>query len=904
MASGDLTHVLPCGCSRRAPSLMTSPRATYRLQLHAGFDFDAAAGILEYIRDLGVSHVYCSPCLQAMPGSMHGYDVVDPHRVNSELGGEAARLRFTQKLAECGMGMLLDIVPNHMAAAAQHNAWWWDTLENGSLSRYAPYFDIDWNAPEERLRNKVVLPVLEDHAGLVMAAGKLELQRGDGSFMIRYHEHCFPVAPESMAGLLADCAQRSGSRELAFLADSLANLSVPDASDWSGLLARDRNKESIRELLSRLCKEQPETAAEIDRTIALVNGDPEQMDALLLRQNYRLSRWRTAARDLGYRRFFDISSLVGLRTERQPVFDDTHALTLKWLSEGQIDGVRADHPDGLRKPAHYFRRLRQAAPQAWIVAEKILQHGERIPQDWAIDGTTGYDFLNLAGGLFVDPRGEAPLSDIYRDFTGDSADFPSVSLTKKLVVLRDLLGSDINRLTGLLLQICEDHRDYRDYTRHEVHEAIRETVARFPVYRTYADPDTGRISSADHEAIHSAVDAARQSRPDLEARLFEFLGDILGLRISGPLLDEFVSRFQQFTAAAMAKGVEDTAFYSFCRLISLNEVGGNPGRFGVSLEEFHKWCSQTQAHSPLTLLATTTHDTKRSEDVRVRISLLSEIPKAWGDAVSRWSTLNAKYRSGEFPDRKTEYLLYQTLFGAWPISLERITAYMRKAVREAKERSSWTEPDAAYEEALEKFVSGVLSDTDFIADWEAFLDPLLDTSESVSVALTLLKLTAPGIPDIYQGMELWGRSLVDPDNRQPVDFELRKRLMQELDQLKPEQIVARSREGLTKLWTVRQALRTRQAHPECFDARGCYQPLWASGPKADCLIAYRRGEDIAVAVPRFLMSAANWEQTQIELPEGNWTNQMTGERLQAGQVPMSVLFSGFPAALLARDSGR
>jgi (1->4)-alpha-D-glucan 1-alpha-D-glucosylmutase len=628
------------------------------------------------------------------------------------------------------------------------------------------------------------------------------------------------------------------------------------------------------------------------------------MDALLLRQNYRLSRWRTAARELVYRRFFDINTLVGLRVEDERVFEDTHALILDWLRTGQIDGVRVDHPDGLRDPEQYFRRLRQAAPEAWIVAEKILQPGEQIPASWDIAGSTGYDFLNLAGGLFVDSRGEAPLNEAYRRFTGERVDFAAVGLEKKLLILREILGSDVNRLTALLLLICENHSEYRDYTRHELHEAIREVIARFPVYRTYMRPTSGTAPETDAHVVRGAVDAARPGRPDLEERLFDFLREILCLRLRGPLEDEFVMRFQQLTAATMAKGVEDTAFYSYFRLVSLNEVGGNPGRLGVPVEDFHKWCSQTQARMPFTLLATSTHDTKRSEDVRSRINLLSEIPQAWEEAVARWAALNSRHRTGEMPDRKIEYLLYQTLVGTWPIPADRLQHYMRKAAREGKERTSWTEPDTAYEEALDKFVESILADPDFTADLEKFLEPLLEPAASASLALALLKLTAPGIPDTYQGMELPGLFLVDPDNRQPVDFELRKRLLRELDALSVEQILARGKEGLPKLWTVRQALRVRGNYPRCFDAQGCYRALWPAGPKATSVIAYRRGEEVIVVAPRLLMSQGNWDDTHLDIPVGRWTNQLTADTLDGGRVEVGALMNRFPVALLTKELTR
>jgi (1->4)-alpha-D-glucan 1-alpha-D-glucosylmutase len=886
---------------------MVVPRSTYRLQLQPAFGFDEAAGVVEYLRDLGVSHLYCSPWLKAARGSTHGYDVVDYHRVNDELGGEQGRQRLLHKVRECGLGQVLDIVPNHMAITGSENGWWWDTLENGISSRYAPYFDIEWNAPEERLRNKILLPVLEDHSGLVIESGKIGLERYKGGFLFRYYDYTFPAAPESMADILAGCATRCGCGQLGFLADSLAHLTLPPDPDWTGtrwdaLAAHHRDKEAIRDLLERLCSDRPEVAKEIDSTVQALNNDPGLLDVLLSRQNYRLSRWHAAARDLGYRRFFDINSLVGIKTEDQRVFADTHQLILRWLRCGQLDGVRVDHPDGLRDPEEYFQRLRVAAPAAWIVAEKILQPGERIPASWAIAGTTGYDFLNLVNGLFVDPRGEAPLNEYYRAFTGETADFAAAVREKKALVLRDILGSDVNRLTALLVQICEDRRAYRDYTRHELHEAIREVITHYPVYRTYVRPGAGTMSEADAEIISQAVSAAGASRTDLETRLFQFLGDILMLRVQGPGEREFVMRFQQVTAAAMAKGVEDTACYSYLRLVSLNEVGGNPSSFGLPVDEFHKWCADTQGRWPQTMLATSTHDTKRSEDVRARIGLISEIPALWAETVSRWSSANARFRTGDSPDRKSEYLLYQTLIGAWPISQERLSSYMRKAVREAKEQTSWIQPNAAFESALDSFIDALLQDRQFVAELEGFLAPLVTAARFSSLAQNLLKLTAPGIPDIYQGMELWQLTLVDPDNRRSIDYHLRRQMLAELDGLSPEEILARSDEGMPKLWIIRQCLRVRNAQTEDFGAEGSYRALWPSGPKASYLVAFQRGSGVVVAAPRLFMSIGNWEETTLEVPEGSWKNQFTGDVVEGGKQEIGGLLKRFPVLLLTREA--
>jgi (1->4)-alpha-D-glucan 1-alpha-D-glucosylmutase len=881
---------------------LRTPLATYRLQLRPEFGFEAAAGIVGYLRELGISHAYCSPYLQASPGSSHGYDIVDYHQVSGELGGEEGRRTFVQKLAEFGLGQVLDIVPNHMAITGDHNRWWWDTLENGEASRYAPYFDIEWNAPEERLRHKILLPVLADHYGVVLASGEIALERQEGNFVVRYHEHSFPIDSESVAGLLNTAADRERSSPLGFLADSLGRLQKSAEDGWAGLLIHDRNKKVIRELLARLCSEQPSVARRIDEVIDETNHDVEALDAVLSRQHYRLSRWTTAESELVYRRFFDINTLVGIRAERERVFADTHDLILKWLRNGELDGLRVDHPDGLRDPGKYFGRLRGAAPKAWIVAEKILGPGEHLPTTWDIAGTTGYDFMNLAGGLFADARGEAAMNEFYRQFTHAPVDFAAVAREGKALILREILGSDINRLTALFLEICENNRDYRDYTRHEIHELIREVAGSLPVYRTYISSDAKTVAESDVQYVTQAISGAKAARPDVQERLFDFLRNVLLLRVPGDQEREFAMRFQQITAAAMAKGVEDTAFYRHARLISLNEVGGDPSRFGVAVDDFHKWCAETQARYPQTMLATSTHDTKRSEDVRIRISLLSESPAAWAETVTRWAAANARYRTGEFPDRKIEYFLYQTLVGTWPITKERLIEYMRKVVREAKESTSWIAPNTAYETALEHFCGGLLADAEFKGDLEQFLSQILPAARAASLSLTLLKLTAPGVPDIYQGTELWDLSLVDPDNRRLVDYEVRTRLLQELDHVTPEDILSRSEEGLPKLWTIRQSLRARCSHARAFGPEGTYTALWASGAKASHLIAFQRGDSVITLAPRLLLTLGDWGGTLLEIPDGLWKNQFTGDLIPGGKIEVASLVQRFPVALLTKEA--
>ena len=878
------------------------PLSTYRVQLRPGFGFDEAAAIGGYLADLGITHLYSSPYLQAARGSTHGYDVVDPTRVNEELGGEEAHARFCRALGEKGLGQVLDIVPNHMAIKERRNVWWWDVLENGPASHYAFYFDVDWHPPQERLRNTVLLPILADHYGRVLEAGELKLVRRGGKFEIHYQDHRMPVAPPALDSLLAEAARRCGSPDLAFIADALGQLPLATAVDRESVARRHRDKEVLAGQLARLCEERPEIAAAVDAAVAELNADPDRLDELLQRQNYRPAFWRTAGHELDYRRFFDVHTLVGLRAEDERVFADTHALILRWLAEGVLDGVRVDHPDGLYDPRQYLDRLRAAAPEAWIVVEKILEPGERLRESWPVDGTTGYDFLNLAGGLFVDPAGEGPLTDLYVELTGQDAAWTELVREKKLLVLNELLASDVNRLAEVFLAVCERHRRHRDYTRFELRQAIREVAACFPVYRSYVRAAAGEVSPQDERSVEEAIAAAKSRRPDLSLELFDFFRDLLLLRIRGEAESELVMRFQQLTAPAMAKGVEDTAFYDFHRLISLNEVGGSPGAFGVSLDEFHRRCCEAGRLRPRSMLATSTHDTKRGEDVRARISVLSEIPEPWGRAVQRWREHNARHRRGDGPDRNIEYLLYQTLAGAWPLSVERAVAYMQKAAREAKVHTSWMQVNADYEAALEGFVRGILEDPEFTAGLESFVATAIEPGRINSLAQTLLKLAAPGVPDFYQGTEIWDLSLVDPDNRRPVDYGLRRRLLGELDRgMSPEEILGRMDEGLPKLWVIRQGLRLRCRRPAVFGPEGGYAPLYARGAGAEHAVAFLRGGEVAVVVPRLVIGlAGDWQDASIELPAGRWRNELTGEETGGGTLVLKKLLSRFPVALLAR----
>lgn len=870
--------------------------------MRKSFDFDAAASIVDYLAALGVSHLYSSPIAQASAGSSHGYDVVNPQQVNAELGGAEAHARLLAALQKAGLGFTLDIVPNHMAIGGRENRWWWDVLENGPSSRYASYFDVDWDPPEAKLRNTVLMPILGDHYGRELESGEIRLAREGGGFVVRYYDHVLPVAPRTLDTLLGQAAERCGSETLGFLADAFGQLPRATRTDATSTLRRHRDKEVLRTLLDDLCQRDANVADAIDATLTEVNTSPQALDDTLERQNYRLTYWRAADRELDYRRFFDINTLAGLRAEDERVFDDTHVLPLGWLAQGALDGLRIDHIDGLRDPEAYLRRLREHAPDIWIVVEKILQPGERLPATWPVAGTSGYDFLNVAGGLFVDPAGEAPLTEFYTAFTGEPSDYAEIVRDKKLLNLRETLGSDVNRLTALLLTISQQRWRTRDYMRHELGEVLREIIASLPIYRTYVRAEAGIVREEDLRTIRDTVDAARARRADLDPYLFTFLGDMLQLRTRGDLETEFVMRFQQLSGPAMAKGAEDTACYCFNRLISLNEVGGDPGLFGRSVADFNTACAETQERWPQAMLTTSTHDTKRSEDVRARISLLSEVPEQWAEAVRRWSARNERHRTGEYPDRNAEYLFYQTLLGAWPIDQERVTDYMRKATREARQHTNWTDPNAEYEHALETFIADTLADEVFISDFTSFVDGLRTPGWVNALSQALLKMMAPGVPDIYQGCDLWDLSLVDPDNRRPVDYALRKRLLAELEHLSPEEIWERRDDGLPKLWTLRQALAARREQSAAFGARGAYTPLAATGERATHLVAFLRGESVITLAPRLVIGlGGDWRDTTIELPEGQWRNTLTGDTFNGGALALADALRRFPVALLVKQ---
>ena len=873
------------------------PGSTYRLQLHENFGFDKAAEIAPYLKKLGVTHVYSSPYLQAAPHSMHGYDVVDHRKVNEELGGAEAHARFCQSLGELALGQVLDIVPNHMSLG-QQNRYWWDVLENGTNSRYAGFFDIDWHSSEERLRDKVLVPILGDQYGRVIRDGGVQIRRQGSIFTIEAASQSLPISPETLPLILNKAADRAGSDTLRFLSASFGRL--PSAEEWDRwkLNARDRDKRVLQGLLDRLCAEEAATCKQIDHVIEEMNTDPDALDELLSQQSYRLSYWKTADQQLGYRRFFDVNTLIGVRMEREYVFEETHALILRWLREGVLDGVRVDHPDGLRDPLQYFERLRNAAPDAWIIGEKILEPGEWLPENWSIQGTSGYDFLNQVLGLLVQPEGLLRLGEHYRAFTGDESIFPVTAHDKKLNVTQEALGSDVNRLATLFVEICEQNREFRDFTRAEIRRAIRELASCFGIYRTYVIPTRKEITEDDREAISKATECAKDNRLDIDGSLFDFMSDVLLMNVVGEKESEFVYRFQQFTSPVMAKGVEDTAFYCYNRLTALNEVGGNPACSGFSLEDFHQYQVKIQETFPTTMVALSTHDTKRADDVRARLAVLSEDPDGYLEAAKRWHEMTASYRGDEV-DTGTEWFLFQTLLGAWPLDLERLKAYMQKAMREAKMRTSWVANNLEYEDALNGYMEALLADQAFVSDLEAYLSGILFAGRVNSLAQTLVKQTAPGVPDLYQGGELWDLSLVDPDNRRPVDYALRSRLLDELHGMNAAEILGRMEDGLPKLWMINQALSLRNQHPEWFGAEAAYKPVPAKGADAERVLAYLRGDSVLTVAPR-------WNQrgpirdTTILLPQGRWRNCLTGEEHAGEQQDVANILQSFPVALLVR----
>ena len=941
----DLAPALEAERPRRAAAddLLARPTATYRVQLHKDFTLHDAAALVPYLAALGISHLYAASYLTARPGSRHGYDIVDHTTVNPELGGEAGLRALTDALVQHGMGHILDVVPNHMGVGGADNAWWLDVLEWGEASRYAGYFDIDWGPRFDTGRAKLLLPILGGFYGDVLAAGelKLGLDAGEGGFSVWYFGHRLPVCPVDYPAILEMAVARVGAcqsgdpavRELGALIEDFRTL------DPARDAARDdRPADTMKLRLADLIDRAPAIAAAVAAAIEAINdpsgpnGLPKLHD-ILEAQHYRVAYWRVSS-EINYRRFFDINDLAGLRMENRALFDHTHRLVFALLDAGRLHGLRVDHIDGLADPAQYCQRVQErAGPDLYLVVEKILAAHEHLPAGWPIAGTTGYEALNQINGVFVAAAAERGLDRVYRRFTGRTGDFDTVLREAKLQVLRNNLASELQVLTLALKRIADADPRTRDHTLDALDRALRDTIAWFPVYRTYV---TARlITPEDRQHIDWAIGGATRHSQLPDLTVFDFLRSVLTLehrpaeRVHDLL--EFVRKFQQLTGPVMAKGFEDTSLYRYTRLLSLNEVGGDPRRFGLSIAAFHHVAERRLATTPHAMTATASHDTKRGEDVRARLNALSEMPAAWGSRATRWSRMNRLRRrvvdALPAPSRDDEYLIYQTLVGSWPLALdepapgpaldsyvERLTAYVVKALREAKTRTSWTQPNPAYEAAVTDFVRRILDarrHNPFLAELAMFQRRLAALGATNGLAQTVLKLTMPGVPDIYQGTELWDFSLVDPDNRRAVDYGVRQRALTEDTDI--DALMASWSDGRIKQRIIRVLLHHRRAHRGLYQD-GTYEPVTPAGPRAEQLLAFRRRHDaraLLVLVPvltaglvgesGFPIGTAVWRDTAIPVPSARrWRDLFTGALVDAADdaLPAAAALARLPVACL------
>jgi (1->4)-alpha-D-glucan 1-alpha-D-glucosylmutase len=967
------------------------PEATYRLQFNASFTFKDACRLVTYLNELGITHCYASPYLKARVGSPHGYDIVDHTTLNPEIGTEQEYDDFVEELRAHGMGQVLDFVPNHMSVASSDNPWWIDVLENGPSSPYANFFDIDWMPLKPDLAHKVLLPVLGNQFGKVLEDGQLVLALEEGGFEVRYGERRFPIAARSWGKILGHrvkvLEQQLGPEhpnvlEYQSILTAISHLPSRTEIDPEKVQTGRREKDVVRRRLSTLCESSSEVKEFIAGNVRQFNGQPgdprsfDLLDDLLLDQSYRLAYWRVAADEINYRRFFDINELAAICMENPAVFEKAHTLVFRLMQEGKVDGLRIDHPDGLYDPLDYFKRIRSkwserdsslvngdvqqgrpAEPSTsaahplsgrplYLVVEKILEPGERLPEDWPVHGTTGYEFLNALNGLFVDRSNVKAFDAVYSRFARSSMNFKELVYQCKKLIMDVSMCGEVNVLGHQLDRISEQDRRYRDFTVRSLTDAIREVIACFPVYRTYVTEQG--VAERDRHYVEQAVNRARRKNPAVSKSLFDFIRSILLLKYP-EYADEsfkaqqrrFVSRFQQVTGPIMAKAVEDTAFYIYNRLVSLNEVGGDPERFGIGTAAFHQQNLERQARWPHSLLATTTHDTKRSEDVRARINVLSELPREWRAHLFRWSRLNQRHKrevDGEpAPSRNDEYLLYQTLIGTWPLGpmtreerekyLERIQQYMVKATHEAKVSTSWISPHEAYEQATHDFVEAILGESRrnvFLADFVPFARRIAEYGIWNSLSQTLLKLASPGVPDIYQGAELWDFSLVDPDNRRGVDFAHRQQLLESLKVRDParrlstlaRELVREPHDGRIKLFLTSRVLNHRRMHAGLYTT-GRYLPLEPAGAHKDYVCAFARQTDehtVLVIAPRLvtrLLASAEqaptgpgvWLDTWLPFPQHavgqRFRNVLTGETLVSGAgLPVSSILYSFPVALL------
>ena len=980
------------------------PGSTYRLQFNEGFTFARARALADYFEELGVTDFYSSPVLRARPGSPHGYDITDHSQVNPELGGEEELVELARELRARGMGLVVDVVPNHMSIAGSLNEWWQDVLENGPSSPFARYFDLDWNPPNPTLNNRVLLPILGDQFGRVLEKQELRVSYRDGAFQLHYWDTQLPVSPRASVRILELASEGARSLldeshpsvlELESVITALTHLPPRTETDPARVRERRREKEVVRRRLSNLVKESNEARAAIHDAIHRFNGEagrPESFDLLeelLSEQAYRLSFWRVAADEINYRRFFDVNELAAVRVEERPVFNAVHEVVFRLIRRGLVTGLRVDHVDGLLDPFKYLSDLQREASAAarrkrtdatadadaqgegveergtrekaeavensapfYVVVEKILGHDELLRRDWPVHGTTGYEFMNLLNGVFVDASNAHAFRELYADFTGASVRFSDLVYECKRLILKVAMSSELYVLSRKLARIAEQHRYTRDFTQNSLHHALTETIACFPVYRSYMRRTQTSVSPDDRLNINAAVRAARRRNPTQDASVFDFIGSLLLLKDPRGLTvqqraerRDFALRFQQLTSPVTAKGLEDTAFYRFYPLASLNEVGGEPALIGVSAERFHERNLDRQESWPHSLNATSTHDTKRGEDTRARINVLSEMPEEWNRAVYRWRELNRAHRvtieGSEAPDANEEYLLYQTLVGTWPLApmdaeerdvyTSRLQEYMQKALKEAKLHTSWINPNEQYERAVREFVAHVLdpsrSDA-FVRDLSEFARLPTRAGLLNSLSQTLLKTTAPGVPDFYQGTELWSFTLVDPDNRRQVDYDERRALLASLREADlgdttefVKSLLEKPDDGRVKMYVTARALNFRRERAGLF-SRGRYAPLAARGRRAENVLAFARtrGEDACVAVAaRFFtrlgvrtegalsLRAEAWGDTQLQLGDlgaGRWRDVFTGREFDArdgGALRLAEVLSPLPVALLSKE---
>jgi (1->4)-alpha-D-glucan 1-alpha-D-glucosylmutase len=933
---------------------MNIPTTTYRLQFNAQFGFRHVARIASYLAALGVSHIYASPIFKAREGSAHGYDGVDPNSLNPELGTDSDFDELHRGLAASRLGWVQDIVPNHMAFDSS-NRMLMDVLQNGSASTYYTFFDIEWYQPQDGMQDQLMAPFLGRRLAECLQNEELKLSFDESGFAVNYYHLKLPLKMATYAELLKPIGislqKKCGDSDADY---SLFVKVIQRLESLAGLTSAEKRQSRIEEInnsLKDLYDERPLIRQCIDETLQAYtegqkNGDClVRLARLLCRQAFRLCHWKVAGEEINYRRFFDINELICLRQEKRAVFDATHQLIKQLVDDGYCDGVRVDHVDGLADPHRYLQRLKAHLATPYILVEKILEPQESLPAAWPVQGTTGYDFTHRLNGLFCITENEEKFSRIYAAFSQQTAGFKQIVRHCKRQVLKNQLGGELGNLARRIKRVAGQTLWGCDLTHARLKKGLTEILAHFPVYRTYIDHK--RPSAVDYAVIRAAVKSASRRQPRLTTELM-FIQQVLLGRINTQFcndhldikqaVEKIMVKFQQLTAPLTAKGVEDTALYVYNRLISLNEVGGNPHQFGCSADDFHTFIKSRADQWPHTMNSTATHDSKRGEDVRARINVLSELPAEWDDHLNRWHGLNRdkkmRLNGREVPDRNEEYLLYQTLLGAFPFDgvpspafIERISQYMVKAAREAKIHSSWTEVNAAYEAALVSYAQKILHPIEgqpFLKEFLPFFKKIAFYGIWNSLSQTLLKITAPGVPDFYQGTELFDFHLVDPDNRRPVDFKKRKRLLTEIDNTFAsdplgliEELLANCRNGRIKLFLTAQALRTRQSHAVLFQ-HGSYIPLAVSGRFKAHVIALARTDEkhcSITVVPRFLTGLIQenqkplgnrvWHDSRIMLPEkatSRWKNIFTQESLRASAaLKTGHILRHFPCALLTRE---